>query len=314
MKKLHRAMLVNTKSKLLNLVAPLYTLRRLGLSILRDVIFGSGFKRLCWINFINYQKYRHRKFTCNVCGKKGTPFYDFPNVRLREMHKVGLLRETLACKFCGATVRTRTLAFELLKEANNRFGTEFRDIDELSTHGLRGLRVLDTDAFSPISARLSGVDGYVKSSYFPDRAFGAEISPSYFNINLEDISFEDKSFDIVLSSDVMEHVRFCDKAHSEIHRILKLNGAYVFTVPNDMSMSKNWILIDQNDSDKALVYPQHYHGDPLSGGILSYRVLGQELLLSLKEIGFAAEYCLVQEPATLILDGDIFYAKKLFNE
>lgn len=300
---------MNTKSKVLNAVAPLYTRRRLLLSMLKDLLSGNGPHRLNQENCSNWRKYGQTEFECNVCGKRGVAFYDFPDVHLRKMHKVGLLRETLACKNCGASLRTRTLAYGLLKIVNELLGTKVRSIDELAMHGLRGLRVLDTDAFSPISDRLAGIEGYTRSSFLPEYNFGTEVAPGYFNVNLEEISFEDGGFDIVLSSDVMEHVRFCDKAHTEIYRILERGGAYIFNVPNDMDMKDNWILVDPND-DKVLVDPPHYHGDPLSGGILSYRVFGQELLTDLKRIGFSPDFFLVQELASLIVDGDLFVARK----
>lgn len=300
---------MNTKSKVLNTVAPLYTRRRLLLSMLKDLLSGNGAHRFNQENCSNWRKYGQTEFECNVCAKRGVAFYDFPDVHLRKMHRVGLLRETLACKNCGASLRIRTLAYGLLKIVNEQLDTKVRSIDELAMQGLRGLRVLDTDAFSPISDRLTGVEGYIRSSFLPESKFGLEVAPGYFNINLEDISFEDGSFDIVLSSDVMEHVRFCDKAHAEIFRILKRGGAYVFNVPNDMEMQDNWILVDSYD-DKVLVDPPHFHGDPLSGGILSYRVFGQALLTDLKRIGFSPDFFLVQEPGSLIVDGDLFVSRK----
>lgn len=301
---------MNTIRKCLNVVAPLRTRRRLIVSLFKDMLYGTGFHRISYKNYLNWNKFKNCEFRCNVCSCRGKPFYDFPDVKLRKIHKVGLLRETLACKDCGSTVRTRTLAYGFLKAVNERLGTNIRDIEELSNHGLRGLRVLDTDAFSPISVRLTGVDGYIRSSFLPEHPFGAEVEKGYFNINLEAISFGNSSFDIVLSSDVMEHVRYCDRAHEEIYRVIKSDGVYVFNVPNDMKMKDNWILVDPNDNDRVLVNPPHYHGDPLTGGILSYRVFGQELLSYLTSIGFVSDYFLIQEPEILIVDGDLFVAAK----
>src|SRR5437016_14407750 len=52
------------------------------------------------------------------------------------------------------------------------------------------------------------------------------------NKNIEQLTFPDNSFDIVITSDVMEHVRLDERAHQEIQRVLKPGGIYLFTVPH----------------------------------------------------------------------------------
>lgn len=48
----------------------------------------------------------------------------------------------------------------------------------------------------------------------------------------EELPYEDESFDIVLSFDVLEHLFDVDKHLREIRRVLKKNGSYAFQTPN----------------------------------------------------------------------------------
>ncbi|HOK94818.1 MAG TPA: class I SAM-dependent methyltransferase [Anaerohalosphaeraceae bacterium] len=48
----------------------------------------------------------------------------------------------------------------------------------------------------------------------------------------EELPYEDESFDVVLSFDVMEHLFDVDKHLREIRRVLKKSGCYAFQTPN----------------------------------------------------------------------------------
>ena len=70
------------------------------------------------------------------------------------------------------------------------------------------------------------------SRFEPRQKRGKRLSGNVTNQNLEALTFPDASFDVVLTSDVLEHVRLDGRAHAEIRRVLKPGGAYVFTVPH----------------------------------------------------------------------------------
>jgi len=248
--------------------------------------------------------------TCNVCEETDKALFDFPDLDLRRAHRIGVLRETIQCKHCGATMRHRFLAHALLKSVGERTGRFSASIKALSKQGLGELRVLDTDAYSPLSRLLRRCAGYSMSSYRPDREFGAMLAPQHYNVDLERMPFQDGGFDIVLTSDVMEHVRDIDSAHAEIARVLSLGGQYIFTIPFDDACETHHVLVDTaGQQDKWLVPPQ-YHGDPITGGILAYRVFGRGIFSDLAARGLAAEFHRVNDDAALIVDGDVFIATK----
>lgn len=297
---------------MLSRLLPVNSQRRMMLRVVRSVLKepGSMLGRMHPDNARNFIRYAAKTFSCPICGTQDKPLYDFPDVNLRREHHVGVLRETLQCRGCFSAMRQRVLAVTLIRWVNARHQTHSSTIEDLRAGGLGTLRLLDTDSFSAISARLKALPTVTRCSYLPDRAWGQEISPGYFNIDLQRMDFPDNAFDIILSSDVMEHVRDCNAAHHEIFRVLKPGGAYIFTVPFEKSSDRNIRLVDVQDGNDVFLCKPHIHGDPLSGGIVAYRVFGWELLSDLRSIGFEAEFHDVEDEASLITQGDVIVACK----
>jgi SAM-dependent methyltransferase len=236
--------------------------------------------------------------------------YDFPNVRHRTAHRIGLLRETLQCSHCGATMRDRTLAYALLSLINRGKNLPGRSIADLSKQDQMGARCLDTDSFSQMSRLLKHLPDHVRSSFVTNVSFGTELEVNRYNINLEKIDFPAESFDIVLTSDVAEHIRDIDQAHREIYRILRNGGAYIFTVPYDPECATHHVLVDTSSSQDKYLVPAQLHGDPLTGGILAYRVFGRQIFVDLETIGFTVEFLEVNDVSLGIFDGDVFIATR----
>jgi 2-polyprenyl-3-methyl-5-hydroxy-6-metoxy-1,4-benzoquinol methylase len=51
----------------------------------------------------------------------------------------------------------------------------------------------------------------------------------------EELKFEDKTFDVVLSFDLFEHIARVDRHISEVHRVLRQDGCYLLQTPNKYS-------------------------------------------------------------------------------
>jgi SAM-dependent methyltransferase len=172
------------------------------------------------------------------------------------------------------------------------------------------LQVLNTDNFSVMNSFFALSEKFWKSSYLPEKPNGTELENRFFNVDLQNMTFENNMFDVVLTSDVMEHVRHSEQAHREIFRVLKTGGIYIFTVPYNPELEQTRILVDTStDEDVFLCRPQ-YHGDPLTGGILVYRIFGKSLLAELNNIGFFANNICVNSEKHLVLNGDVFCAFK----
>lgn len=123
--------------------------------------------------------------------------------------------------------------------------------------------------------------------------------------------FPDNVYDMILTSDVMEHVRRDVEAHREIHRCLKPGGYYVFTAPYVPAWKDTQIRVDSSGPQDVFLMEKQYHGDPLSSeGILVYRIYGQELCRQLGALGFEVAFDNAPDPVHGILFKDLFVCKK----
>jgi SAM-dependent methyltransferase len=295
-------------------VAPPFSTRRLALLLL-----ASGFRnprglraRVNLRNLKAWNRYRRTEAACNICGHVGTLRYDLPNLETFARHHIRPLRETLRCRGCHGKMRDRVLAAGLLDALRDR-GVVAETVDELVGRLPEGVRILDTDAHSRIARRLQGHPGMIRSLYLPGRANGERLDDDrMLNVDLEQMPFPDGHFDVVITSEVMEHVRHVDTAHREIARCLKADGVYLFTVPYDPELASTWVLIDP-ETDEELVSPPHVHGDPMirEAGIKAYRVFGRDIVDDLERAGLRAGFAPVDRPELGIFDGDLFVAARV---
>ena len=292
-------------------IFPKNSQRRTFLRLIKEVLRDpkSLFSRINLKNLRTYREYKKHSFLCNVCGNFSTPNFDFPNLKIRHEHCIGVLRETMCCKNCGSSMRIRTLAAKILGHINSSHNQNIQSISQLKGNQSFNKKILDTDNFSPISKILKGLQNYFTSSYLPSEE-RVLIGDNFFNLDLEAIKLPNSSFDVVLTSDVMEHVRNIDKAHSEIARILSDGGVYIFTIPYVSTYVENRVLVEVDGDNDILKEKPHYHGDPLTNKILAYRIFGQQVFEDLKEIGLDLNFELIQSPCHFIIDGDVFIASK----
>jgi SAM-dependent methyltransferase len=81
---------------------------------------------------------------------------------------------------------------------------------------------------------------------------------------LEEQTFEDAKFDIVITQDVFEHIYNPGKAFMEIARTLKHGGAHIFTVPilNKFKQTEVWAKQD-NKGNPVFLKIEEYHHNPV---------------------------------------------------
>lgn len=305
--------------RFLSIIAPRQSRRRLALSLLRDALRSPWTlpHRLSAENIANQRTCSELQIHCNVCGVETGVFYDFPDVRLRHEHGIGLLRETLSCYNCGASMRDRQMAHGLLQifETSAQCSpSTFRDLRAMRTGTSTNLKVLDTDSFSSINRILRGMSGYLHSQYRPEMPNGMMLPDGSINVDLMSMPFETGSLDILMTSDVMEHVEDDEIAHREIHRCLRVGGSYIFTVPYDPCSLETRRLTQRTGEGKpSFILRRQAHGDPLSKtGVLAHRIYGQKFQDELCALGFSVTFINFDEFSTGIYGGDLFVATKVF--
>jgi SAM-dependent methyltransferase len=93
-----------------------------------------------------------------------------------------------------------------------------------------------------------------------------------YNQNLAQTSFEDNTFDIIITQDVMEHVFEIEKVFKEIARILKINGSHIFTTPLVNKNKPTVIRASLENGNINYIHPKVYHGNPIDnqGSLVTY--------------------------------------------
>jgi hypothetical protein len=295
-------------------VAPVGSTRRVAAQVVRDIVRQPSQvrHRLNKKNATMWRRFGRVEAMCNICGHRGTLVYEWPDVERFQRFHIGLLRETLRCRNCFSKMRDRTLAAGLLDIVEKKYQVTVETLAALADSWPDNLRVLDTDANGRLAGTLAQCPGYATSLYSPDQENGALLRPGVRNVDLEQMPFPDGSFDVIITSEVMEHVRHLDTAHGEISRCLDEAGTYLFTVPYDEGLARTWDLIDPI-TDTLLVHPPHMHGDPglRDEGIKSYRVFGRDIGTNMERTGLVARFVQVQRPECGIFGGDLFTARHI---
>lgn len=103
---------------------------------------------------------------------------------------------------------------------------------------------------------------YLGTGFFSDAKSGDLIS-KLRNEDLENQTFENGFFDLVLHLDVLEHVFNPFKALNEIYRTLKNDGKCIFSTPTywDVQSSKR-VAGKRADGSTFTIGPPEYHGNP----------------------------------------------------
>lgn len=105
--------------------------------------------------------------------------------------------------------------------------------------------------------------------------------------NLENLTFPDESFDLVVTQDVFEHVLRPAAAFCEIARVLRPGGAHVFTVPYYSEHVTSLRRAEPSaDGQVRHLRPPEYHKGPVDpGGALVVTEWGQDLPAFIHEHG-----------------------------
>lgn len=182
----------------------------------------------------------HNSGFCNIC-EADTVFIEY----------TPWLRGNYKCKKCQSQPRNRALVNVL-----NKYAKEWHN---LTMH--------ESSPSGPLSGFLKKkCKNYSSSHYFSDVARGS-YKGEFRSEDLSALTFPDQSFDLIVTSDVFEHVMDPDKAFHEIARVLKPGGMHIFTIPwipNHKHSSRRAAL--KADGSIEFLKEPEYHGNPIGGG------------------------------------------------
>lgn len=189
------------------------------------------------------------------------------------------LRDDLLCVRCLSIPRWRALLIVLESEAPD----------------WRAMRIHE---FSPGGA---GSDVLARSClHYSYSEFDVPGEP---HEDLEMLSFEDGSLDVVITQDVFEHIFDADRAFAEISRVLRPGGIHVFTVPLHPDR-QTVVRATKNEAGRlVMLLPPVYHSSS-AGPSLVVRDWGYDLRQAVDSDGQTSTKIVRIRHRGLGLDGD----------
>jgi SAM-dependent methyltransferase len=166
-----------------------------------------------------------------------------------------------------------------------------------------GSTIFNTEAAGPVHDAIRHHPGYVCSEYYGRDLKSGDVINGIRHEDLQRLSFADDSLDVVLSSDVLEHMPSPYEAHVEIFRVLRPGGRHLFTVPFWPWIVKDDVRAELIDGEIRHLAEPAFHGDPVrpGEGILVWTIFGLEMLVRLADIGFKPSAWNLHEPKSGIV-------------
>ena len=147
---------------------------------------------------------------------------------------------------------------------------------------------------------------YYATEFEPDKIAAGDKPREY--ADFQKLHYADATFDMVIASDVFEHVRKDEDGYKEIFRVLKPGGSFVMTVPYDHERQETIVRVDTSgEQDKHLLKPE-YHGG--GGHTLTYRNYGRDLLSLMHRIGYAVGHIDLNVPSHGITRQSVILGRK----
>ncbi len=215
---------------------------------------------------------------CNICGNEG-------KFLLKEGGREGNL-----CANCSASSRHRAViyAFGLWR------GTA--GVPLAAWQPEKHLRILESSGRSSYPMMLKEKFEYYNTEYNPESDLINKPFTRY--ADFQNMAYPDNQFDVIIATDVFEHVREDDKAFAEVFRVLKKEGVFILTVPYDHNLEQTLVRVKVAGDKDIHLLPPEYHGG--GGQTLAYRSYGRDLLDRLRRHGFSVGYLDLEVPRNCI--------------
>lgn len=185
-------------------------------------------------------------------------------------------RERLECTRCGMNNRQRLIA-ALIQTALEPFGER-----KASVYFMEQV----TPIFLWASGRFSKHDIWGSEYLGPSHRSG-DVVGALRHEDVLALSFANESQDLIVSTDVFEHVPDPARGFSECARVLRPQGQLLATFPFHSNQNLSVVRADQGPAGLKLRMPPVYHGNPVSEqGSLVFTDFGWDVLDTMRDAGF----------------------------
>jgi SAM-dependent methyltransferase len=210
--------------------------------------------------------------TCNVCGEHQS-----------FVRRNASLREGYRCATCKASLRYRGQADAILR-TYARTSSSIAEI--IAEAEFASLSFWEPGVLGPFRQYFSQMPHYVVSDFWPDVRPGDERD----GVRCEDLmalTFADESFDLVLTSDIFEHVRKPYVGFAEVHRVLRRGGRHIFSIPVQEPMRAATLArVDTTGDEDVNILEPRYHLGPGNSQHIVYNDFGRDVVENLEAVGF----------------------------
>ncbi len=217
----------------------------------------------------------HLRGMCNVCARQVLFHIDYEYaLETPSGAKWPNFRERVICPYCELNTRMRLVVAEMLSRSSTRSAIY---LTEALTPLFRIMKAKRPNALGSEFLR----DGTPNGKSNKDGVRREDVTA---------LTFPDRSFDVVGTFDVLEHVPDYRAAQRELYRIIKPGGSLVLTVPIDCGNRDSVKRAEISPTgDVVHLLPPEIHGDPLdtAGGVLAFYNFGWDFMDGLSEAGFS---------------------------
>lgn len=190
-------------------------------------------------------------------------------------------REGSRCAWCDSNLRSAHLARAVVGAINGRAGTTATHLSRVFRDPrARALAIAEINSAENLHRYLKRCPGLRYSE------FGSRL-PGVPSEDLMQLSYADQSFDLVITSDTLEHVPDIQRALREIYRVLKPGAAHVCSVPAVAGRPTRRRATLENGTVTHLL-PPTFHAGPASCSpdFLVFYEFGDDFPAICAEVGF----------------------------
>ena len=233
---------------------------------------------------------------CSVCGRTRPMVYRRRVIPPKlaqlwglspELARALARKETLDCSGCGAKLRCRRIARTIL----NVYSTKpaVRSLAEwVQAPEAARLCIAEINRIDGVHDVLGRLPNFSPSDYIPGAQPGAIVAGTRSE-DVTRLTYSDGCFDLVLTSETLEHAPDLEAALAEIRRVLIPGGRHIFTIPMLPNVRSTHPRIRRSPDGRWIDVEPRIHHPGGDWGYLVYTEFGRDFLEILDRAGFDAQ-------------------------
>jgi hypothetical protein len=240
---------------------------------------------------------------CSVCGTATTFAFNpwvLPDPLKRQLDAASLdaylQRESMFCRHCISNLRVRSLATVII---GNIAPSATSLVEALDDGDVAEMTIAEVNAIGSGGSMHQFLRRHpgLRYSEYREGARPGDIVDGVPHQDLTELTFEDGSIDLLVTSDTIEHLPDTRLAFSECLRVLSPAGLLIFTVPMTplTESTRKRAEINERGEVVHLLEPVH-HGRgsgplallPMASDMLAFYDFGLDIIDWLDDVGFSA--------------------------